>query len=191
MKKRGFSLVEAALVMGVVGLVMGGVWMTLSSVRNASMDRAFLQQTVTLVQNVRTYFATRPLPSTGADLTTYTDGALRAEKVFPEDTCSGDCIPNAAVSAKNVFGGDLTFSIPLNGALPSPNRFRITVASSTISREHCLAWAIALSSQANTIGLVKMQAGLNISTFPINPATVSAAFCVGPANYYAEFKIRM
>ena len=59
MKKRGFSLVEAALVMGVVGLVMGGVWMTLSSVRNASMDRAFLQQTVTLAQNVRTYFATR------------------------------------------------------------------------------------------------------------------------------------
>lgn len=192
MKKRGFSLIEAALVMGVVGLVMGGVWMTLSSVRNASMDRAFLQQTVTLAQNVRTYFATRPLPSTAADVTTYSDFALRAAKVFPEDTCSGNCVLVASLLAKNVFGGNLTFSIPLNGALPSPNRFRISVSASTLSRDHCLAWAIALSSQAKTLGLVRMNLGLNVATFPIKPATVVSAMCSPESSYYyAEFKIRM
>ena len=196
MTRRAFSLIEAALVMGVVGVVIGGVWMGLSSIRNAAMDKTFLQQTMTTVQNVRTYFATRPLPSTAADASTnYTDAVMRAAKVFPEDTCSGNCIVDAAATARTVFGSTMKFSLPLLGAFPQPNKFRISVFSSSgFTRAHCLAWAIALGAQADTIGLLSID---SVTSFPLNPAIVGVSAKPAPicddemTAYTLTFKIRM
>jgi hypothetical protein len=53
---RAFSLVETAIVLGVAGLVLGGLWMAISTVR----ERARLSQTVTdvafVVQGVKDFY---------------------------------------------------------------------------------------------------------------------------------------
>ncbi len=70
---RGFNLVEAAIVLGVVGLVIGGIWVAAVSVQqNMKLNQA-VTGTLTVVQNARRIFPPELAPGnhtlTG-DLTT-------------------------------------------------------------------------------------------------------------------------
>lgn len=58
--RRGFSLVEAAIVLGVVGVVIGGIWTAASTVNeNLRVSRA-VEEMVTIVPSARQLFADMP-----------------------------------------------------------------------------------------------------------------------------------
>jgi len=55
-QKRGFSLIEAAIVLAIVGLVIGGIWMAASAVNAAQRVNRTNEQVGYVVQKMRSLF---------------------------------------------------------------------------------------------------------------------------------------
>ncbi|MDD5587330.1 MAG: prepilin-type N-terminal cleavage/methylation domain-containing protein [Alphaproteobacteria bacterium] len=67
--RRGFTLTEAAIVLGVAGMVLGAIWVAASQVYKNHRVGKVVQQITTLSQNIKSYYATsRPFASTGMSL---------------------------------------------------------------------------------------------------------------------------
>lgn len=65
LRKRAFSLIESAIVLGVVGLVIGGIWIAMAAI-NLRMNRLENVRLITLIiSNLRHDFANMPPVSSG------------------------------------------------------------------------------------------------------------------------------
>lgn len=89
---RGFSLFEMAVVVGVIGLVTGGIWVTVAQVRRSEQINLAAQELTTIVQNIRAVTSSQ---GTTLRYTTGVVGALTSAlnrmRVFPaEMTVTGD-----------------------------------------------------------------------------------------------------
>jgi type II secretory pathway pseudopilin PulG len=184
-RKRGFSLMEAAVVLGVVGLVIGGIWGVAASVRASMQSNQLHQQTLNLVSSIRDYYANRPLPAVAGAITS----TLSGKGIFPEEMCPANCVSAASPSSPpplNAYGGTTTVTIP-NPATYS-NQFSVTYLS--VDKKGCMELGMKLSARAPEIGLVSFAAGGGTrTTFPIPLATLKGD-CPG-SNITLYFKIRM
>ncbi len=52
-RKRGFNLIESAVVLGIVGLVIGGIWVAASAVMERNKQTATLNMVVSTVEKIR------------------------------------------------------------------------------------------------------------------------------------------
>ena len=57
MKKSGFSLVEAAIVLGVVGLVIGGIWVAAARITEARQINDMAKSTASAIQRLREVYS--------------------------------------------------------------------------------------------------------------------------------------
>ncbi len=190
-RKRGFSLMEAAVVLGVVGSVIGGIWGVASSVRASMQSNHLHQQTLNLVSNIRDYYANRPLPAVAGSITATIGGKGR----FPEEMCPANCVSilaaNLSYTVRNAYGGSTTVTIP-NPATYS-NQFYTTYTS--VTQKGCMELGMKLSARAPEIGLVSFSAGTTRTTFPIPLATLqsdcSTITSGGITSVILYFKIRI
>ena len=179
---------ESAVVLGVVGLVIGGIWGVASSVRASMQSNQLHQQTLNMVSSIRDYYANRPLPSAAAQMTSI----LRTKGRFPEEMCPANCVSAASPQTKvyNAYGGTTTVTIP-NPATYS-NQFYITYGS--VSQKGCMELGMKLSAIAPEIGLVSFYAGATRTTFPIPLATLKSDCTLngsgGLVTIIVYFKIR-
>lgn len=51
--RRGFSLIEAAIVLGIVGLVIGGIWVAASAVTESRKMRLMIEGTLQIIEKER------------------------------------------------------------------------------------------------------------------------------------------
>lgn len=187
-KKKGFSLLETVVVIGVVGLVIGGIWGVVSSVRGSMQANHLHQQTLNLVSSIRDYYANRPLPSVAGNMT----DVFRRKGRFPEEMCPADCVSAASdqTVVRNAYGGVTTVSI-LDPAT-YPNQFRINYAS--VDKKGCMELGMKLSAIAPEIWLVRfVSLGATLTTFPVPIATLSSGCRVsstGIRSVALDFKIR-
>lgn len=81
-----FSLVEAALVLGVIGLVIGGIWVAASQASNGRKINEVVQGVLQIVEGVRTAYIGMPWPDQVVDSSSVniTSWAIYA-KVVPAD----------------------------------------------------------------------------------------------------------
>lgn len=67
--RSGFSLIEAAIVLGVVGLIIGGIWVAAAAVSDANK----INKTTLMIHqglgDLDRLFGNQPLPTAGTDLT--------------------------------------------------------------------------------------------------------------------------
>ena len=77
---RGFTLTEVAIVLGIVGIILGGIWAAAAQVYENHKVEAAENQILTIVHNVRSLYAGRSSIE-GGDLT----AALVNAGVFPPD----------------------------------------------------------------------------------------------------------
>ena len=183
-RKRGFSLLEAAVVLGVVGLVIGGIWGVAASVRASMQANQLHQQTLNLVSSIRDYYANRPLPAAAGAITT----TLQTKGRFPEEMCPANCVAASipGIIIRNAYGGTTNVTIP-NPATYS-NQFYIIYTS--VPQKGCMELGMKLSARAPEIGLVSFAAGGGArTTFPI-PLTTLKSDCPGNS-ITLYFKIRM
>ena len=99
--KRGFSLIEAAIVLGVVGAVIGTIWVAAANMyENYKVNKTVgdLRLIVQKTQNLISFRDAAAIDGGGiVDITT----TLRDAGVFPKDWVNGDTV-------KTPFGGPVT-----------------------------------------------------------------------------------
>ncbi len=169
-EKNGFSLLEAAVVLGVVGLVIGGIWGVASSVRASMQSNHLHQQTLNLVSSIRDYYANRPLPAAAGAITNTIGGKGR----LPEEMCPADCVTTLSsggpYTVYNAYGGTTTVTIPAPAT--HSNQFYVTYAS--VGKKGCMELGMKLSARAPEIGLVSFSGSITRTTFPIPLATLQS-----------------
>ncbi len=179
--RRGFNLIEVAIVLGVVGLVIGGIWVAAAAVqsnlREADASKGLLQ----IVQNVRNlYYGQTPTATTDTDITT----SLISANAIPGDFIAG------TTSAKNPFNGAVTVSLTGN-----PND-TIAVVYAAVPKDSCIELTSKNTSLSAGIGLSSIVidattggSDATISTFPYLP-TAAATNCGATNSITWSFGLR-
>src|SRR5271168_1816583 len=57
-EKRGFTLTEIAIVLGIIGLILGAIWVAAAAVYNNLRTSRATTELLTIAQNVRATYAT-------------------------------------------------------------------------------------------------------------------------------------
>ena len=176
---RGFSLTELATVLGIVGLVLGGIWTASSMVYQNNKVQKAMVQTAFILSGYRTLYGT-----TGVDV-----GALA------DVTCTGDVkngyFPSEMLTAGCTIGAVGTYPVsPWNGyvqVFADPVNQGIQIGYYNISEEGCNRYAmmegnvpdiIIENVNAVTSGLLP-PAGAGAA---LTPAAISAACIAGDVN---------
>lgn len=93
-QRRGFNLVEAAIVLGIVGLVIGGIWVAAANVQeNLRISRA-QQDVLSIISNLRSLFSTAPVVWGGPDPYDSRVNTALNSSVFPADSIQGTQVLN-------------------------------------------------------------------------------------------------
>ncbi len=118
--RRGFSLIELAIVLGVVGIIFGAVWGIVATVRKDKARDEVFNQVVVTVQHVREYFLGQDAVETDTDKTdasNLTNFLLRRNILLPEqirDRATGTLVADHPLTPEeNVVGG--TFRVCSGG----------------------------------------------------------------------------
>ena len=83
-RQRGVTLIELALVLGVAGLIIGGIWAAASVAHEARKVNETVDQVRQIVENIRTrYLTANQIPP--QDFTNFTQ-TVAAANVFPAET---------------------------------------------------------------------------------------------------------
>lgn len=89
--ERGFSLIEAAIVLGVVGLVIGGIWVAAASVSAQHRASVLAGDISKIVANTRSLIPLQSYPTTNTGIPIA--AILSVENIFPTDyTGSGNLV---------------------------------------------------------------------------------------------------
>lgn len=110
--KRGFTLTEIAIVLGIVGLILGAIWVAAAAVYNNLRVSKATTELLTIVQNVRALYATSSVVDPTADMTTipFAGVAAGAATTYPQ----ANVLPSDTIT---VTGGTYTVSNPWNGSI--------------------------------------------------------------------------
>jgi prepilin-type N-terminal cleavage/methylation domain-containing protein len=84
-KKRGFNLIESAVVLGVLGLVIGGIWYAAASVRQSQRINETATGILQIANGARRLFSYSDYPTTN-NTSTYVTGVLVAAGLIPTAT---------------------------------------------------------------------------------------------------------
>ncbi len=142
--KRGFNLIEIAIVLAVIGLVIGGIYVAASAVTENNRKQNTQKQLLQIVQNVRAVFSTQA-QITAAQVA-YAN--VKAMSLFPGD------LQDTGTGFVNSYGGAVS--------LGAPTTQTFSVIMNGLSQTACIdILTKGFGSTANTqqIGLVSAAAG--------------------------------
>lgn len=149
-RKRGFNLIEAAIVLGVVGLVIGGIWYAASSVMEKQKQNAVLDMMTLAVNKMKN--ALREVP-----LDYYTEG-----EDFNSLAVGIGALPK---NLETPYG-------PIWAAYDIEGKPGIAFKLFNLSSGACIALTSRFSNDAETYGLSRLsfydQTYHLYETFPIN-----------------------
>ena len=161
-----FSLVEAAIVLGVVGLIIGGIWVAASAVNEGMRLSKTTTGMLTMANRARTLFDAKNIPSGNVTLT---HSSVIGMGIVPSDWVKN------STSITDPWGGIVYFAI--NGGT-----FQISLFNLPQSRCINLINKIA-NTAANTLyqgvdrplaSISNVSTGAGTSTFPIS---LSSSIC--------------
>ena len=112
--KRGFTLTEIAIVLGIIGLILGAIWVAASAVYNNLRVSKATTELLQIAQAVRSMYATSSTVDATADMTysatgTHAVGAgttyIQAS-IFPSDMVSPVGSPVTSYTIQDPWSGD-------------------------------------------------------------------------------------
>jgi prepilin-type N-terminal cleavage/methylation domain-containing protein len=178
--QKGFTLTEIAIVLGVIGLILGSIWVAASSVYNNQKNGKATQQLLAVSQSVRSLYATATTigDAAGTDET----ATYIAAKVFPADmvNAAGTATVNpwngtVMVTSQTLASAGDMFGIELNG-VPTSACINLLTANTGTGRDTGLYYA---SASATAKGAAAY--GATATTFPVTAATAAGATVCGAA----------
>ena len=193
---KGFNLIEAAIVLGIVGLVVGGIWVAATSVYANLRTKQATDQLLQIAQSMRSLYATQVNAANAAAVNITTSVAT----VFPADmlrvnppTAAGDTLnPWSANGGANVMIGHAaanatTFFIGY-GSVPRSACVDLISRNSGISG----LTGITVSSKAAAAAIalaVTAPAGTAV-TLPATPVNAATACSNAFNDIYWTFSLR-
>lgn len=120
-RKNGFNLIEAAVVLGVVGLVVGGIWVAAAATKESMKITDTINGVLFMSRNVQQLVSYRDAAGLSDD--TVMDSMLIASQAFPASWVSGATI-------NHPFGHQITVVNRNDGG---PLRFRLDLMQMSVS----------------------------------------------------------
>jgi len=170
-RRRGFNLIEAAIVLGVVGLVIGGIWVAASSVN----DKIKMNQAVAGV-NIITKNVQGALHAFGT-----TTGQMAYSNPIYFTGADGYVLPTGGYR-QDPWGHDIGFDEHTS------TTWFIGFYDLTVDRCIGLVSGVSASYETNLLWRMDVPSGSSETTFPINVAD-AATFCAGGGTLYMYFNI--
>lgn len=161
--RRGFNLIEAAIVLGVVGLVIGGIWVAAAAVQSNMKKSDASRGLIQIVQNVRNlYYGQSPTATA-----TITNNLIAANAI------PGNFV-NSTTSALNPWNGAVTV------AIAGASYDQIDVAYATVPKDGCIELTSRNTNISTGVGLTQILIANGTSTvtvastnFPYLPTAAS------------------
>lgn len=159
--QQGFNLIEAAIVLGMVGLVVGGIWIAAAAVKEkrnlVTAEEAVLQINDAVVSLFRN------LPWPYSVYTGMNDVLIASGKMNSALVCGAACM-------KDPWGGDLEVNAYST---------EWVVYFRSISPSTCVNLVTRLSAQAPTSGptalnYIYVEPTGSLASFPVSPSTAQA-----------------
>lgn len=187
-QKRGFSLIEAAIVLAVVGGVIGGIWVSAAAVIENYKVKKTVEGILTTARNIQNLISITDSRGIGPSNMTF---ALISAGVFPKDWVNGNDV-------KTTFGWSvIAFNLqpPL---VTTGDRFFLNLQPIPVSS--CIKLTVSISSIGamvgshgngayqriwlGYIGITPIQTGASpvyLNNFPISPE-IAKTYCIGTMN---------
>lgn len=144
--RAGISLTEAAIVLGVVGVIMTGLWSVVESVREAARQERMVSQMIQTVQNIRDIY--KGMSGTAAgDLTNY----LIGRNALTSDLVRKRTAPYMAAHFWDNTTNGGSFEINAN-ATDRSSFFEIEINS--LNQEPCIGLASKITGDGGPKGLI-------------------------------------
>ncbi len=155
-QKRGFSLIEAAIVLGVVGAVIGTIWVSAANMYESWRINQYADAMLSIRKCVQNKFPRLECDYTTLCLPTTDEGYLTETKFFDDIGCiPRDIIVRDNNRYEDVFGG--RFVVILYGG-----RLHPWAKPNTVAQCAKLAHRIARSVTSNELNYI--QVGVNVHT---------------------------
>jgi type II secretory pathway pseudopilin PulG len=161
--RRAFTLTEAAIVLGIVGLILGAIWVAASSVYNNMRIKRTNEQILVMVQGIRSIFAASAVTGTSGTGSLITQ--LVDARIIPSDVV----INNTTLS--NSFGGAIT----INNATITVAGDAFELKYARVPRNVCAEIGVRLTSSARDTGLFNVTLGSTTTTLTSWPLNLTTA----------------
>ena len=165
----GFSLLETAIVLGVMAVVLGGLWNLLNNVQENYRQDQTVSQVAQVVSNVRDVYKSMGAIENG-DQTSYLIGknAILSEMIRHRTSSpytAGHLWDGAPSGGSfKIFGGDKT---GVSSAAARAAFF--TIQFSSLNKKTCLGLASKLTGEGGPVGLISSKVNSSVKTEPISP----------------------
>lgn len=169
--EQGFNLIEAAIVLGIVGLIVGGIWAAASSAYNNMRLQGATSQILVVAQNARNMFSNNPSDT---------------EALTNEQSISLGLVPTNMVT--NVSGSNVIRSpwgSQVDVTRGSGDRF-ITIVYNDLPQASCTGLLTRLAGTGSNSGIRTISGGAAGNVYVADPtvaqdllvsATETAAAC--------------
>lgn len=176
-KNKGFNLIEAAIVLGIVGLVVGGIWVAATSVYANLRSKRATDELLGIAQSVRALYATATTTGPGpVDLT----GALAQANVFPGDVLTTTATLSNSSNTANPWSGNI--SVGAFNALGT--QFYVTF--SNVPPAACADFVIRNTGTSRDAGMTAVAGAVGTLNAVIAPPGAGTALVPGTAMTLAQ-----
>lgn len=185
-KKRGFNLIESAIVLGVVGLVIGGIWVAAAAVSEDRKVEEVVQGILSTVKNIQKNISISDGLAIGGGGVNITSSVI-SMNAFPESW-----VQNGQL--KTPFNGSAYVHNFTTGG--SDARFDLNIVN--VPRAACIKLVVRITTLAykvqsqgigvykDTLARINVGGALITSVFPVS-ATAAAAACGSSSNVVLTF----
>lgn len=165
--QHGFTLTELAIVIGIIGLLLGGVWVAAVSVQKNSRNSQAAQDILTMVANLRSTFMAINTFTSGTDFDA-TKNMITAG-VIPND------LVTSTTAATNAWNGAVKIITSPTGG--GANAFRISYANMPI--DACIGIASQIANVGTSDAPINLITGATTTAIPYNGNPAPTAPCTG------------
>ena len=182
--RRGFSLIEAAIVLGEVGLVIGGIWYAAASVQSNMRVNETASGILQIAQGVRRVFGLNSYPTTNGTQWYITSSVLAAGIAPPDFKAGNGGIITPMGTVLNV----ILVCLGASNSSQCPAMLVDFYGNSELTSSECVQLIRKIGGLAQQTDLVKVQVGTttNSNYFAQNsPFDVSLFSCPSDMHFVA------